>query len=53
MKSIASPGMGPETEESMAEAMLSDEDLLQGPQLEGQGISQDEIDKLLAELDGK
>ena len=45
-------GDAAEVEESMAEAMVSDEDLLQGPQLEGQGISQDEIDKLLAELDG-
>lgn len=40
-----------------AEAMEADEvtdaDLLAGPQLAGQGISQDEIDKLLAELDGK
>ena len=30
---------------------LSDEDLLQGPQKAGEGISQDEIDRLLAELD--
>ena len=30
---------------------LSDEDLLQGPQHEGEGISQDEIDRLLAEFD--
>lgn len=29
-----------------------DEALLNGPQLPGQGVSQDEIDRLLAELDG-
>ncbi|PCI99694.1 MAG: chemotaxis protein [Alphaproteobacteria bacterium] len=30
----------------------ADEALMNGPQLSGQGISQDDIDKLLAELDG-
>lgn len=32
---------------------VTDADLLSGPQLDGQGISQDDIDRLLAELDGK
>ena len=36
--------------DSKAETPL-DEDLLQGPQKAGEGISQDEIDRLLAELD--
>lgn len=31
---------------------VGDERLLNGPQLAGEGISQDDIDKLLAELDG-
>ena len=30
----------------------ADEALMNGPQLSGQGVSQDDIDKLLAELDG-
>lgn len=30
---------------------ITDQDLLNGPQLEGQGVSQDDIDKLLAEFD--
>lgn len=38
-------------EEPAAEAPPSDADLLQGPQLEGDGISQDEIDALLASFD--
>ena len=45
-------GKGPsaKTAESKAEAP-SDDELLQGPQKAGEGISQDEIDRLLAELD--
>lgn len=34
-----------------AAASVKDEDLLQGPQLAGQGVSQDEIDRLLAEFE--
>ncbi len=37
----------PEAEDTRTE----DEKLLNGPQLEGQGVSQDDIDKLLAEFD--
>jgi chemotaxis protein CheZ len=33
------------------EAMPADENLLNGPQVSGEGISQDEIDRLLADLD--
>lgn len=42
-----------DTQENMTDepAELSDEDLMNGPQLPGQSISQDEIDKLLAEFD--
>ena len=38
-------------DKQVEEAVPSDEDLLQGPQLAGQGVSQDEIDRLLAEFD--
>jgi chemotaxis protein CheZ len=37
----------PEMEDTRSE----DEQLLNGPQLDGQGVSQDDIDKLLAEFD--
>lgn len=41
----------PKEEDSGADKPISDEDLLEGPQLAGDGKSQDEIDALLASFD--
>lgn len=38
-------------EKQPAAASMTDEDLLNGPQLPGQGVSQEEIDRLLSEFD--
>ena len=39
------------SEAAVAPDDLSDADLLEGPQMNGEGISQDEIDRLLADFD--
>ena len=41
----------PKEEDSGADKPITDEDLLEGPQLAGDGKSQDEIDALLASFD--
>lgn len=45
--------LGVKTSDILSEDLRgTDEALMNGPQLSGQGVSQDDIDKLLAELDG-
>jgi chemotaxis protein CheZ len=50
-KDMAAEATGRNSPYRKKQGMLSDEDLLHGPQNPGEGISQDEIDRLLADLD--